>query len=243
MKRILISPEPLEGEDLGIRSVWSEWKPCREMQPTGFPVPDLCGDPSKVQVVVTHDVAQLAVEVAEMRAQLSKQMSDIQRKLSGLKKRVLHPRSREQVSQEANQGTLPFLPPELSSISDAIERSRAVVNRPQDPSDELGLTCSQETWRRAIRTLTAHALSVWQKARVVIRSPVISAGPDGSVDLYWTAAPYGLLLNVPANPKQPATYYGDDAANPDCNRTSGKLESTKQVDPGVLMWLAYTAEQ
>ena len=138
---------------------------------------------------------------------------------------------------------MPFLPTDLSPISDAIENSKVIFNRPPDPSDDLALRCSQETWRRAIKILTDHALSVWEKAKTVIRSPVISAGPDGSVDLYWTAEPYGLLLNVPADPTQPATYFGDDATNPDSNRTSGKLNSSKLIDPGVLMWLAHTAEQ
>ena len=135
------------------------------------------------------------------------------------------------------------MPAELSPVADAIENSKEVLNRPPDPSDDLSLRCSQEAWHRATKILIDHALSIWEKAKVVIRPPVIAAGPDGSVDLYWTAAPYGLLLNVPADPKQPATYYGDDATNPDSNRTSGKLDPTKPIDMGVLMWLAHTAEQ
>ncbi|MBI2925244.1 MAG: hypothetical protein HYY24_06015 [Verrucomicrobia bacterium] len=138
---------------------------------------------------------------------------------------------------------MPFIPAELARIADAIENSRVIFNRQPDPSNDLALVCSQDTWQRATKILVDHALSVWEKTKLAIRPPVISAGPGGSVDLYWTAAPYGLLLNVPANPKQPATYYGDDAANPECNRTSGRLESTRPVDPGVLMWLAHTAEQ
>jgi hypothetical protein len=141
------------------------------------------------------------------------------------------------------QGVLPFLPTELSSIADAIEKSKVIPNHPLNPSDEFELTCSQETWRRAIKVLTDHALSVWEKARIVIRPPRISVGPDGSIDLYWTAAPYGLLVNVPADPNEPATYYGDDAANPDSNRTSGNMNPTKPIDIGVLMWLAHTSEQ
>ena len=135
------------------------------------------------------------------------------------------------------------MPTELSPIAKAIEHSKGIFNRPPDPSDDLALICSQEAWQRAAKILTDHALSIWEKAKVAIRPPVISAGPEGSVDLYWTAAPYGLLLNVPADPKQPPTYYGDDAANPDSNRTCGKLDPTKPTDIGVLMWLAHTAEQ
>jgi hypothetical protein len=126
---------------------------------------------------------------------------------------------------------------------DAIENSRTIVTRQPDPSDDLTLACSQETWQRASKILIEHALAVWGKINMVIRAPAISAGPDGSVDLYWTAAPYGLLVNIPLDPKQPATYFGDDATNPDANRTSGTLDPTKPTAVGILMWLAHTADQ
>jgi len=242
MRRNLVSLNPSGVEDLGMKAGWSDCMPYREMQPAGFAVHHLEEDWPR-GVAKAQDVGQLAAEFAELRALVVEKFSEIQKTLSRGKQLRLRQHKAKRPRQDASQGALPFLPAELAPISDAIQRSETIVNRAHDPSDELGLTCSQETWQRAIRILTAHALSVWRNARFVIRPPVISAGPNGSVDLYWTAAPYGLLLNVPADPKQPATYYGDDAANPDCNRTSGKLESTSPVDPGVLMWLAYTAEQ
>lgn len=243
MRRNPNSPDPLEVEDLGVQTGWSGCKPWREMQPAGFPIPHSHEDWSELPAIAPQDFARLAVEVAEMREQFSQQLSEIQQKLSQGKERFLRSRSGKRAGKDASQRVLPFLPTDMSPISDAIENSKAIFSRPPDPSDDLALTCSQETWWRAIKILTDHALAVWEKAKAVIRSPVISAGPDGSVDLYWTAKPYGLLLNVPADPTQPATYFGDDATNPDSNRTSGKLDSTKLIDPGVLMWLAHTAEQ
>ncbi len=177
-----------------------------------------------------------------MRAQFSRELARIERKLSH--GRVTRPGLRRgKRSRGGQQIVLPFLPNELSPILDAVEKSKAIVNRQPDPGEDIPLTCSDETWQRATRLLIDHALVVWEKIKAVIQSPVISAGPEGSVDLYWTAAPYGLLLNVPADPKEPATYFGDDATNPDLNRTTGKLDAMKPIDVGVLMWLAHTAEQ
>lgn len=243
MRRNLINPDPLEVEELGGQTGWSGWKSCREIQPAGFPVHHSHEDWTEAPAITTQDVARLAVEIAKMREQFSQQLSEIHQKLSQGKEQFFGSRRAKRTAKDASQGVLPFLPTDLSPISDAIDRSKVIFNRPQDPSDDLGLTCSQETWQRAIRILTTHALSVWQNAKGVIRPPIISAGPDGSVDLYWTAAPYGLLLNVPADPKQPATYFGDDATNPDSNRTSGMLDSIKPIDLGVLMWLAHTAQR
>lgn len=243
MRRNPINIELLEVEEPGGKTDCSDWLPSREreMQPVGFAAPQSHEDWSNAPAITTQDVYRLAVELAQMREQISRQLTEIQQKLSQRKEPRLRWRRTKPTRKDAGQRVLPFLPTELSPISDAIENSKAIFNRLPDPSDDLALTCSQETWRRATKILTDHALSVWEKAKAVIRPPVISAGPDGSVDLYWTATPYGLLLNVPADPAQAATYYGDDATNPDSNRASGKLDSTRLIDPGVLMWLAHTA--
>ena len=245
MRRNPISIELLEVEEPGEKTGCSDWLPSgeREMQPVGFAAPQSHEDWSKAPAITTQDVYRLAVELAQMRKQISQQLNEIQQKLSQRKEPRLRWRRTKPDRKDTSQRVLPFLPTDLSPISDAIENSKIIFNCTPDPSDDLALACSHETWRRAIKILTDHTLSVWEQTKLVIRPPVISAGPDGSVDLYWTAAPYGLLLNVPANPEQPATYFGDDATNPDSNRTSGKLDSSKPIDLGVLMWLAHTAER
>lgn len=233
----------LEEEVPDAKSGCSRWQPHREMRPIGFAAPHSLEDWSDSPAIAPQNVRRLAAELAQLRAEISRQLNEIQRKLSQAKNRPSRSHGMPRTRESEGQHVLPFLPPELSRISDAIEHSKAICRRPPDPSDELALECSPATWQRATKVLFDHALSIWEKAKVAIRPPVISAGPDGSLDLYWTAAPYGLLLNVPADPKQPATYFGDDAANPDTNRTSGKLDPTKPIDIGILMWLAHTAEE
>lgn len=240
MKKMPINPEDSEVDPRVKKAHCSDWTPPhREMQPTGFAAPHLREDWSAAPAIPIKDVYQLAGELTEMRERISQQLIEIQQRLSQFKKPCS--RSTRPTRKNADQGVLALLPGELSPISDAIESSKEIFSRPPDPSDEL--VYSQETWQRAIKLLIAHALSIWEKAKIAIRPPVISAGPDGSVDLYWTAASYGLLLNVPTDPHQAPTYYGDDTANPESNRISGKLDPTKPTDIGVLMWLAHTAEQ
>ena len=137
----------------------------------------------------------------------------------------------------------PEMPQELSSIRETIEGSRKLLAMAPDASDDLSLQCSQQAWQRAVKILSDHALEVFRKIKVAIRPPLISAGPDGSVDLYWTATPYGLLVNVPADPGEPVSYFGDNAISPDSYRTKGVIESGRPIDVGILMWLAHTAEQ
>ena len=152
-------------------------------------------------------------------------------------------RSRQGKTAGSSRGHARGLATALSCISEAIEKSREIVNRPQDTSDEIGGVCTQETWQRAVDILAAHAGKVWRYARVKVRCPVISPGPKGSMDLYWSPSPYGLLLNIPANIEEPVTYYGDDADNPDSNATSGKIDPRNEIDPGVLAWLAHMEER
>lgn len=151
--------------------------------------------------------------------------------------------SRKVKTAQPFHGHVRRLPMPLSYLYETIEKSREIVNRPKDTIDEMGGVCAQETWQRAVDILTAHARKVWLYARVKIRCPIITPGPKGSVDLYWPPCPYGLLLNVPADIEGPITYYGDDAENLDSNATSGKIEPIKEIDAGVLAWLAHMEEK
>jgi hypothetical protein len=240
MRRTLLKPDLLEPDEFVQETSCPDWSvPRREVRPVGFSTPDLDEGVFDAPVATVQHLAQLADEIAQMRAQLSRVLAQVKQRLV-LRKAPRLPSSGERSIQSV---ALPFVPREMSPILVAIENSETIVDRQPDPSDDLPLVCSRETWQRATRILIDHALSVWERIKVVIRPPIISAGPDGSVDLYWTAAPYGLLVNVPADPKQPATYFGDDATSPDSTHTSGKLDPTKPIDVGVLMWLAHTAEQ
>jgi hypothetical protein len=237
-----MKPDLLEFDESSEAAICSGW-PQREVRPPNFPVRHAHEDLPEARTITVQQVVRLATDVAQMRAQFSKALTKIEQQLSHHRGPRLASRGGRLPRRSAGQTALPLVPKELSPILDAIENSKAIVNCQPDPSDDLPLACSHETWQRATRILIDHALAVWVKIKVVIRAPTISAGPEGSVDLYWTSAPYGLLINIPPDPKQPATFFGDDATNPDATRTSGMLEPAKPIDVGILMWLAHTADQ
>jgi len=158
-----------------------------------------------------------------------------------LKAETIEPANRSEFRRSVACGDIPALPAALGHLGDAIRESRVILERQPEWHEEDALVCDESTWRRAVQILVAHATAAWETTRVAIKPPVISAGPEGSVDLYWPPQPYGLLLNIPASPSDPATYYGDNRDKADTNKTSGKLTSEDGVDPGVLMWLAHMA--
>jgi hypothetical protein len=244
MRRTLLKPDLLEPDEFAQGTSCPDWSvPRHEVRPVGFSAPDQHEGVFDAPAGTAQHLAQLADEIARMRAQLSQVLAQVKQRLALGEAPRLPSRRGRLIRGDASQTALPFVPKELSPILDAIENSEAIAGRQPDPTDDAPLACSHETWQRATRMLLDHALAVWEKIKVVIRAPTISAGPDGSIDLYWTAAPYGLLINVPAAPEEPATYFGDGATNPDSNRTNGKLDPTKPTDVGILMWLAHTAEQ
>jgi hypothetical protein len=241
MKRYLNSSGPSEAEVFEVSAGWTA--PCRGIQPSGFTVLHQHEEWPEATIIRAQDIARFSAEFIEFRKLVAEMRSEIQRALSQSNELRSRERKARWIIQDVSQGVLPFLPNELLPISEAIEKSKVIYSRSPDPSDELGLKCTRATWQRAIKLLTDHALSVWERARVVIRPPNISPGPDGSIDLYWAANPFGLLVNVPADPDKPPTYFGDDSTNPESNRTSGMINPLKPVDIGVLMWLAHTAEK
>ncbi len=102
------------------------------------------------------------------------------------------------------------LPAELSPISMAIERSHCIRDLLDDWDDEGAPAISKATWDRAIGWLSDNALSLWTEHRVVVDAPMMSAGPDGSVDVHWKDDRRQLLVNVPADATQPMEFFGDD---------------------------------
>ncbi len=215
--------------------------PLRETLPAGFNIHSTRATQEPKAFVTPLELGQLVSAIILMREQISQLRDDLENRIPKKPaKSTRTARSRENQGT-GDQGKLPLVPSELAIISDAIEASRVIYHAQQSSDDEPGLICSERTWRRAAKTLMDHALAIWEKARLVVKVPMISAGPDNSVDIYWTSAPYGLLLNVPSDEKKPTTYFGDDSTNSNSNQTSGQLVPAKRLDMGILMWLAHTA--
>lgn len=122
----------------------------------------------------------------------------------------------------------------LGHLRAAIDRSRAVLELPDDFDDEGSPAYTEEVWRRAVTFLEQNAEWVRSCFDRLIEAPEILPGPEGSIDIHWDYPSYELLVNIPADPEGMAGFYGDDR---------GKISIKGTFDPktfnhGLLLWLA-----
>ena len=92
----------------------------------------------------------------------------------------------------------------------------------------------RKTWARAVRFLVWYAVEIYSKSNVVMRPADISGGPNGSVKLWWKSQDFRLLINVPENVKEEATFYGDDRRE---SVIKGNF-ALDELNAGLLMCLA-----
>jgi hypothetical protein len=69
--------------------------------------------------------------------------------------------------------------------------------------------------------------------RISLPVPQINPGPDGSIDLFWKQPTWELLVNVPENANESASFYGEDQTG---HTIKGSLD-TSAPNLGVIMWL------
>ena len=108
----------------------------------------------------------------------------------------------------------------------------------QDDWDEEGSPgYSESTWNRAVKFLLENAVHLWPRYRVWVEAPRILPGPYGSIDLYWRTPKRELLINIPANAEEPASYYGDDREEGTENAIRGKKLDTSADSEWIFLWL------
>jgi hypothetical protein len=128
-----------------------------------------------------------------------------------------------------------LLPEPLSHFADEIERSRSMLELPDDWDEQGSPGYTEATWRRAVGFLVESASRFWSESGRAVSAPRIRKGPDGSIDLDWRSPGRELLVNIPAAPTEPATYYGDDGAGG--NPIKGTLDPSLQAG-WLLRWFA-----
>jgi hypothetical protein len=99
---------------------------------------------------------------------------------------------------------------DMSAIMQAIESSRSIVDLKDNWDDEGAVGYSQDTWDRATRFLQKLAALAFRSLGVTVDPPRILPGPEGGIDILRKTDRYELLINIPANPAEPASYYGDN---------------------------------
>lgn len=117
------------------------------------------------------------------------------------------------------------------SLQEEIARSREILTWGEDWDGEGSIGYEEETWKRATDFLSFHAQEL-ARSGVVLPTPRILPGPNGSIDLHWEIGEHELLLNVPQR-GQLAGFYGEVTGS---NSLKGKLDLDSSA-VGLFLWL------
>jgi hypothetical protein len=112
-------------------------------------------------------------------------------------------------TQRWPQGVIPQ-PSGSTELKDEIERAKKLIDSAENWDEEQGLLYSQATLERASAFLRMHADHLLRLYHLQLPVPRIGVGPDKSIDLHWKRKSSELLVNIPADPNELVTFYGDD---------------------------------
>ena len=124
-------------------------------------------------------------------------------------------------------------PPNFDELRSAIEKSRQMLGWEDDWDGEGSPGYAEATWKRATDFVMQNTLQLWRNYGFYADIPRVTPGPDGSVDILWRSDKRKLLLNVPTDVKELASYYGE---NSDHETIEGTLDISLTND-WLLMWL------
>jgi len=115
-------------------------------------------------------------------------------------------------------------------LEEALENASAIVSGSFDEEEPTILSAA---FARTQKFLHNQSREMNSRLGYFPPAPYISPGPNGSADLHWKQAGWGLLLNIPATDAV-ATFYGDCTGN-------GKVKG--HLDPnswhlGITTWLS-----
>ncbi|HMF30462.1 MAG TPA: hypothetical protein VKK79_03565 [Candidatus Lokiarchaeia archaeon] len=122
----------------------------------------------------------------------------------------------------------------FTAFYETIEQSRDKILSLEENWDGEGAKgYLQETWERAAEFAKKVSYFLWKQTQKLIATPMILPGPDGSIDVHWKSSKFDLLVNLPEDVAEPATFSGDDYAQ---NVIKGTFEIDK-MSQGLLYWL------
>lgn len=104
---------------------------------------------------------------------------------------------------------------ESDDIDSAIEQSRWMLDLEENWDDDGAPAVRDSVWRRATNLLREIATKFEKDYRRVIPLPSIMPTGDGGIDLHWRNSRFDILLNVPPEAEELATFYGENAKNPE----------------------------
>ena len=102
------------------------------------------------------------------------------------------------------------VPSRFSELAEQIRKSAYILEYEDNWDDEGSIAYSKKTFSAAINFAIEYSKAIWEEKFVLIHAPKISPGPEGSIDLLWDKQTYRLLINIHPDPKQTASFYGDN---------------------------------
>jgi hypothetical protein len=146
--------------------------------------------------------------------------------------KLLAERRRQKLTSVAKRYSLAAI--ERQGLEAEIERAKRILDLEDNWDGEGSPGYSEDTFHRAIAFLTTHAKWLWESCRVRLPVPRIGPGPDGTIDLHWKQPSWELLVNIPADANEPATFYGD---NYGAQKIRGSLDPRNFFNLGIAAWL------
>lgn len=120
----------------------------------------------------------------------------------------------------------------IALVEGAIETSRKILEVEENWDGEGSPAYSESNWKRAtrfVREITVPFIT----QRKELAPPNISGGPDGSIDVRWTAERRTMLLNFPPDEAAPPDFFGHDRGH---DSIKGTLDLTSH-NQWLLLWL------
>ncbi len=115
-------------------------------------------------------------------------------------------------------------------IEDTIAK---ILNLQENWDGEGGKCYNKETLYRAAEFVKKLSFALWRKTQKLITPPKILPGPDGSIDVHWKSPKFDLLVNIPENPDESASFASDDYEK---NTVKGTFDQ-KKINPALFYWL------
>jgi hypothetical protein len=102
-----------------------------------------------------------------------------------------------------------FLPLELTFLFKTMDKSQYILQLEDNWDDAGGEKYTEKTWVNAMSFLTRYAKNLFNDFNIIINSPKIYHGPNGSIDILWEPSAYRLVINIPKESNK-AMFYADD---------------------------------
>lgn len=123
------------------------------------------------------------------------------------------------------------LVPANEEIEEAISDSRSLLDLHDNWDGEGAVGYSAETWERAVHLIRKFAQLSFHQGYFLAR-PTITPADSGSIDIHWKDRNRELLINIPADQDEPATYFGRTPTGEDSTRgkIGGEISRLDLVD-------------